>query len=70
VGGYSPVEQANLELVRTVYSEVLEPLDSSRVDRYFRPDYIQHSPMAATGAAGLKAFLDWRERYRRMRNTK
>jgi hypothetical protein len=27
VGGYSPVEQANLELVRTVYSEVLEPLD-------------------------------------------
>lgn len=38
---------------------MLGPLDSSRVDEFFAPDYIQHSPLAATGAAGLKAFLDW-----------
>jgi Uncharacterized protein conserved in bacteria len=59
VNDYTPIERANLALVRTVYLEVLEPLDSSQVDRYFRPDYIQHSPMAETGAAGLKAFLNW-----------
>jgi predicted SnoaL-like aldol condensation-catalyzing enzyme len=56
---YTPIERANLALVRTVYDEVLEPLDPAHVDRYFRPDYIQHSPMAETGAAGLKAFLVW-----------
>jgi len=38
---------------------VLGPLDSSRVGEFFAPDYIQHSPLAATGVAGLKAFLDW-----------
>ncbi len=56
---HTPLEQANLALVRAVYDEVLEPLDSSKVDGYFRPDYIQHSPMAQTGADGLKQFLDW-----------
>jgi len=56
---YSPVEQANLALVRNVYDQVLEPLDPAQVDRHFRVDYIQHSPMAETGAAGLKAFLAW-----------
>jgi len=59
MSGYTPVEQANLKLVRTVYDEVLEPLDPARVDRYFRADYIQHSPMAETGAEGLMAFLAW-----------
>lgn len=38
---------------------MLGPLDPSRVDELFAPDYIQHSPLAATGAAGLKAFLEW-----------
>jgi len=42
-----------------VYEHVLKPLDSSRVDDYFRPDYVQHNPMARTGASGLKEFLDW-----------
>jgi predicted SnoaL-like aldol condensation-catalyzing enzyme len=42
-----------------VYEHVLKPLDANRVDEYFRPDYIQHSPMARTGAAGLKEFLSW-----------
>ncbi len=56
---YTPDEAANLRLVQAVYERVLGPLDSSRVDEFFAPDYIQHSPLAATGASGLKAFLDW-----------
>ncbi len=59
MANHSPTERANLAVVRAVYDEVLEPLDSAMVDRYFRPDYIQHSPMAETGADGLKRFLDW-----------
>jgi predicted SnoaL-like aldol condensation-catalyzing enzyme len=46
-------------LVLDVYEKVLKPLDESRVDEFFRPDYIQHNPMARTGAEGLKAFLKW-----------
>jgi predicted SnoaL-like aldol condensation-catalyzing enzyme len=46
-------------LVMDVYEKVLKPLDESRVDEFFRPDYIQHNPMARTGAEGLKAFLRW-----------
>jgi len=56
---YTPAEEANLRLIRAVYEQVLGPLDSARVDELFAPDYIQHSPLAATGTAGLKAFLDW-----------
>lgn len=55
----SAVEEANLRLVRAVYDEVLEPLDAAQVDHYFTPGYIQHSPMAQTGAQGLKDFLGW-----------
>jgi predicted SnoaL-like aldol condensation-catalyzing enzyme len=52
-------EEANYQLVTQMYRQVLQPLDSSCVDRFFTPDYIQHSPLAATGAQGLKDFLDW-----------
>jgi predicted SnoaL-like aldol condensation-catalyzing enzyme len=52
-------EEANHRLVAEMYERVLKPLDSSSVDRFFASDYIQHSPMAATGAQGLKDFLDW-----------
>ncbi len=52
-------EAANLALVRRVYAEVLGPLDSSRVDELFAPDYRQHSPLANSGAQALKDFLDW-----------
>jgi predicted SnoaL-like aldol condensation-catalyzing enzyme len=55
----TPQEEANRRLIQDVYERVLGPLDASRVDDYFAPDYIQHSPLAATGAEGLKAFLDW-----------
>ena len=56
---YTAEEAANLELIRKVYDEVLEPFASDKVDLYFRPDYIQHSPLAQTGSQGLKDFLVW-----------
>jgi len=52
-------EEVNYQLVADMYEQVLKPLDSSGVERFFAPDYIQHSPMAASGAQGLKDFLDW-----------
>lgn len=56
---YTEREVANLALVRAVYDEVLEPLDASAVGRYFLEDYIQHNPIARTGAQGLRDFLTW-----------
>jgi len=56
---YSAAEEANLRLVRAVYDDVLEPLDPAGVDAYFAADYIQHNPLARTGAQGLKDFLAW-----------
>jgi predicted SnoaL-like aldol condensation-catalyzing enzyme len=52
-------EEANRRLVTSMYESVLKPLDSTQVDEFFARDYIQHSPLAATGAQGLKDFLDW-----------
>jgi len=46
-------------LVIDVYENVLKPLDASRVDEYFAPDYVQHNPVVRTGAEGLKEFLRW-----------
>ncbi|MGH8227024.1 MAG: nuclear transport factor 2 family protein [Steroidobacteraceae bacterium] len=56
---YTPQQEANRRLILEIYERVLGPLDASRVDEYFAPDYIQHSPLAQSGAAGLKTFLDW-----------
>lgn len=56
---YTSRELANRRLVLEVYERVLGPLDASRVDEYFAKDYIQHSPLAASGAEGLKTFLEW-----------
>ncbi|MEZ5891870.1 MAG: ester cyclase [Parvularculaceae bacterium] len=54
----TPEEERNLKHVIDMFHNVLVPLDSSRVDDYISPDYIQHSQMAAPGVASLKAFLD------------
>lgn len=51
-------EQANLELVLKMHAEVLDKLDSSKVDQYLSQDYLQHSSLAEPGLASLKAFLD------------
>jgi predicted SnoaL-like aldol condensation-catalyzing enzyme len=54
----TPEEQRNLDFVLEMYHEVLMPMDSSKVDRYISPDYIQHSSMAPPGREPLKHFLD------------
>jgi len=51
-------EQANLDLVLGLFAEVLNPMDSSAVDRFISPDYIQHNQSVEPGVAPLKAFLD------------
>ena len=55
----SEAEQRNHDLVMGLFAEVLNPLDSSAVDRFIAPDYIQHSQLAEPGRDALKAFLDW-----------
>jgi predicted SnoaL-like aldol condensation-catalyzing enzyme len=55
----TPEEQRNLELVLEMFANVLQPLESSAVDKYISPDYIQHSQMAPPGRESLKAFLDF-----------
>lgn len=57
--GIRRTDEDHRRLVMAVYENVLTPLDASRVDEYFRRDYIQHSPLARTGAEGLKEFLRW-----------
>lgn len=52
-------EQRNLDLVLAMYRDVLIPFDSSQVDRYISPDYIQHSSLAPPGRQALKDFLDF-----------
>jgi len=56
---YTARERANLQLVLAVYEQVLKPLDAASVDKFFASDYVQHNPMARTGADGLKSFLEW-----------
>jgi predicted SnoaL-like aldol condensation-catalyzing enzyme len=51
-------EQARLDLVLGMYRDVLIPFDSSQVDRYISPDYVQHSSLAPPGREALKEFLD------------
>lgn len=51
-------EQRRLDFVLEMYREVLIAQDSSKVDRYISPDYIQHSSLAPPGREALKEFLD------------
>jgi len=55
---YTAEEQANLDLVAGLFREVLNPMDSSAVDRFIDPGYIQHSQLAPPGRDALKSFLD------------
>ncbi|HYD24555.1 MAG TPA: nuclear transport factor 2 family protein [Croceibacterium sp.] len=54
----TPQEEANLNLVLAMFEAVLEPMDSSAVDRFIAPGYIQHNQLAEPGRDGLKRFLD------------
>lgn len=51
-------EEANLQLVLDMFAHVLNPMDSSAVDRFIAPGYVQHSQLAPPGRDALKAFLD------------
>ncbi|BBC71853.1 membrane protein [Altererythrobacter sp. B11] len=51
-------EQANLDLVMGLFSDVLNPMDSGAVDRFIAADYIQHNQSVEPGREPLKAFLD------------
>ncbi len=51
-------EQANHDLVLEMYHTVLIAMDSSAVDRYIAPEYVQHSSLAEPSVAALKSFLD------------
>jgi len=53
-------EQANHDMVIAMYHAVLMALDSSRVDDFISPDYIQHSSLAEPGVQALKDWLDAR----------
>lgn len=58
---YSQQEQANLDHVLAMYKNVLIALDSTRVDDYILPSYIQHSMLAEPGVQALKDWLDARK---------
>ena len=58
----SATELRNLERVRGLYRDVLDPHDRARLADYLRADYIQHSPEATDGLAGIGDFLDWLQR--------
>lgn len=51
-------EQANHDLVIEMYNKVLIAMDSTAVDRYIAPEYVQHSSLAEPTIDALKAFLD------------
>lgn len=55
-------ETRNLERVRGLYRDVLDPHDRTRLAEYLVPDYIQHSPEATDGLGGIGDFLDWLKR--------
>ncbi len=52
-------EEANLTLVRAMFDEMLNPMESGAVDRFIAADYIQHNPNVESGREPLKAFLDY-----------
>jgi predicted SnoaL-like aldol condensation-catalyzing enzyme len=54
----TPQEQATLDMVMAMYRNVLVAMDSSQVDRYIAPHYVQHSSLAPPGRDALKQFLD------------
>jgi predicted SnoaL-like aldol condensation-catalyzing enzyme len=56
------MESRNLERVRGLYRDVLDPHDRTRLVEYLVENYIQHSPEATDGLGGIGDFLDWLKR--------
>lgn len=59
---YTPTEERNLALVRDFFDTAIKRFDLDALERFVRPDYIQHAPSAADGLAGLRAFLEGESR--------
>jgi predicted SnoaL-like aldol condensation-catalyzing enzyme len=52
-------ETRNRDHVLALYRNVLDPHDRTRLREYLAEDYLQHSPAATDGLAGIGDFLDW-----------
>ncbi len=55
----TPTEEANVQLILDLFNKVLIPMDSSLVDQFIAPDYLQHSSLAEPGREALKRWLDF-----------
>jgi predicted SnoaL-like aldol condensation-catalyzing enzyme len=53
----TPEEQQRVDLVVSMWREVLVAQNPDAVERYFTPNYIQHSALAAPGLEALKGWL-------------
>ncbi|MCZ0985938.1 nuclear transport factor 2 family protein [Streptomyces diastatochromogenes] len=54
----------NTELAVRVLRAAFEGGDTAVIDRYVRPDYIQHNPLAPDGPDAMKAFgAAWRQQF-------
>lgn len=53
----TPEEQQRVDLVVSMWRDVLVAQNPDAVERYFTPNYIQHSALAAPGLEALKGWL-------------
>jgi len=49
-----PHSYSSRELVTRAHSELFDQRDTSALQRYFSPDFIEHSPLVANGLEGLR----------------
>jgi predicted SnoaL-like aldol condensation-catalyzing enzyme len=55
--GLTAQERANKSLVVDAYGRLFNDGDLTQIDRHWRPDYIQHSPLAPDGREALREFV-------------
>ena len=58
-GADAQQQEANKKNVVEFYEKALNQKDFDAASRYLGPRYTQHNPVAADGAAGLKAFVQF-----------
>ena len=58
-GAYAQQQEANKKNVVEFYEKALNQKDFDAASRYLGPRYTQHNPVAADGAEGLKAFIQF-----------
>jgi predicted SnoaL-like aldol condensation-catalyzing enzyme len=49
----------NKNLIREVFSRVINGRDSALAAHYYAPDYLQHNPRVPQGLAGLQSLLEY-----------